>query len=94
LNFSVGNSGFGHEKKFGFNVTVRNQDGFFYESDFRQGFVDGYTSLDAQVSYKIPQQRSLVKFGATNLFNKYYKTGFGNPEIGGIYYVSFGYNVF
>ena len=94
LNVSVGNSGFGHEKKFGFMVALRNQDSFFYESDFRQGEVEGFTVLDAQVSYKIPQHRSLVKIGANNLFNNYYKTGFGNPEIGGLYYVSFGYNVF
>jgi len=94
LNVSIGNTGFGKEKKFGFNVALRNQDGFFYESDFRQGWVDGFTTLDAQVSYKIPVHRSMVKVGATNLLNKYYKTGFGNPEIGGLYYISYGYNVF
>jgi len=94
LNVSVGNTGFGPQKRMGFNVTLRNQDGFFYESDFRQGNVDGYTAVDAQVSWKIPSQRSLVKIGALNLFNDYYKTGFGNPEIGGLYYISFGYNVF
>jgi len=94
LNISVGNSAFGPQKRMGFNLMLRNQDEFFYESDFRQGTVPGFTTLDAQVSWKIPSQRSLVKIGATNLFNNYYKTGFGNPEIGGLYYVSFGYNVF
>jgi outer membrane receptor protein involved in Fe transport len=94
LNVTLGNTGFGPEKKFGFNVAIRNQDGFFYESDFRQGWVDGFTTIDAQVSYKIPQHRSLVKIGANNLLNKYYKTGFGNPQIGGLYYISYGYNVF
>ncbi|MEP7258798.1 MAG: TonB-dependent receptor, partial [Flavitalea sp.] len=89
-----GNSGFGYQKRFGFNINIRNQDGFYYESDFRQGNIDGYTTLDAQVSYKFPQQRSILKVGGTNIFNSYYKTAFGNPAIGGIYYVSFGYNVF
>ncbi len=94
LNLSFSNTGFGHQKRFGFAVTLRNQDDFFYESDFRQGPIDGFTTVDGQVSYKLPNIRSLVKFGAVNAFNKYYKTGFGNPEIGGIYYLSFGYNVF
>jgi len=88
------NTGFGKEKRFGFNINMRNQDGFYYESDFRQGEIQGYTTVDAQVSYKFPKQSVLVKLGATNLFNDYYKTSFGNPEIGGIYYVSLGYNVF
>ena len=94
LNVTFGNSAFGSQKRFGFNVAVRNQDGFFYESDFRQGNIDGYTTVDLQLSYKIPAHRSIVKLGAMNLFNDYYKTGFGNPEIGGLYYLSFGYNVF
>lgn len=94
LNLGLSNSGFGYQKRFGFAVNMRNQDGFFYESDFRQGELKGYTVFDGQVSYKFPKQRSIVKLGSSNMFNKYYKTAFANPEIGGIYYVSFGYNVF
>ena len=92
--FGLSNTGFGHEKRFGFNAILRNQDGYFYESDFRQGNVESYTSVDAQVSYKITSSRSMFKVGGSNILNKYYKTSFGNPEIGGIYYVSFAYNVF
>lgn len=94
LNIGLSNSGFGYQKRFGFSAMMRTQDGFFYESDFRQGEVPGYTVVDAQVSYKFPQQRSILKLGGTNIFNKYYKNAFANPEIGGIYYVSFAYNVF
>jgi outer membrane receptor protein involved in Fe transport len=94
LNISFGNRGFGKDERFGFNIAMRNQDEFFYESDFRQGSVPGYTALDASVSYKIPKHRSIVKLSAMNLTNNYYKTGFGNPEIGGMYFVTFGYNVF
>jgi len=93
LNVGVGNTGFGKDNRFGFNIMVRNQDDYFYESDFRQGNIQGYTTWDGQVSYKFPKIKSLVKLGAMNMFNKYYKTGFGNPEIGGLYYLSFGYNV-
>lgn len=94
LNAGLSNTGFGYQKRFGFAAMMRNQDGFFYESDFRQGNVEAYTVVDAQVSYKFPKQRSILKLGGSNIFNKYYKTAFGNPEIGGVYYVSFGYNVF
>lgn len=94
LNIGLSNTGFGYQKRFGFAVMVRNQDGFFYESDFRQGDLDGYTIVDAQVTYKFPARRSVVKLGGTNILNKYYKTAFGNPEVGGVYYVSYAYNIF
>jgi outer membrane receptor protein involved in Fe transport len=94
LILGVGNTGFGYQKRFGFHADLRNQDGYYFESDFRQGEISGFTTIDAQVSYKFPKTRSILKLGATNLTNKYYKTAFGNPEIGGIYYLSFGYNVF
>ena len=94
LNITVGNSGFGSQNRFGFSISMRDQDGFFYESDFRQGYVKGYSTFDAQVSYKIPAQRSIIKLGGMNILNDYYQTGFGNPKIGGLYYLSFGYNVF
>jgi outer membrane receptor protein involved in Fe transport len=94
LILGLANSGFGPGKRLGFSISMRNQSGFFYESDFRQGQLDGFTTFDGQVSYKLPAQRSVLKLGATNLTNKYYQTGFANPSIGGIYYVSFGYNVF
>lgn len=93
-NLGFSNTGFGYQKRLGFAVNMRTQQGFFYESDFRQGEVDGYTIFDGQVSYKFPTKRTIVKMGGTNLLNKYYKTAFGNPEVGGIYYVSFAYNIF
>jgi outer membrane receptor protein involved in Fe transport len=94
LNLGFANTGFGHQKRFGFNFTMRNQDGYYFENDFRQGDIPGFTTVDAQVSYKFPKTRSIVKVGGSNVTNHYFKTAFGNPEMGGIYYVSFGYNVF
>ena len=94
LILGFGNTGFGHQQRFGFNINMRNQDGYYFESDFRQGDIPGFTTIDAQISYKFPSTRSILKLGGTNVTNKYYKTAFGNPEIGAIYYISFGYNVF
>jgi outer membrane receptor protein involved in Fe transport len=93
-NLSIGNTGFAYKKRLGFNVIYRWQDAFYYESDFVNGPVNAIHTLDAQVSYKIPAAKSVVKIGANNLLNEYYTNGLGNAVIGGLYYVSFGYNIF
>lgn len=93
-NVIVGNNGFGKKKLLGFNVAYRWQDKFYYESDFATGSVPAIHVVDAQVSCRIPKIKSMVKIGANNLLNQYYVQGFGNPSIGGLYYVGFSYNVF
>ncbi len=90
---ALSNKGFGPQKLIGFNVAWRWQDGFFYENDFAQGDLPAYHTVDAAVTYKRPKIRSMFKLGATNLLNQYYRTAVGNPSIGGLYYVSFAYNV-
>lgn len=90
---SLANTGFGPKNLLGFNITWRWQDGFFYENDFAQGDLPAYHVVDAALSLKRPKIKSMFKLGATNLFNQYYRTAFGNPSIGGLYYVSFAYNV-
>ncbi|MEP6951728.1 MAG: TonB-dependent receptor [Ginsengibacter sp.] len=91
---NVSNSGFGFQKRFGFNFTWRWQDDVNYEGDFATGLVPAYQTVDGQISYKFPKQKVLLKLGATNLLNQYYRDGFGNATVGGIYYVSIGYNIF
>jgi outer membrane receptor protein involved in Fe transport len=88
------NTGFGHQRRYGFNITYRWQDDVNFQGDFANGLVPAYQTVDGQVSYKFPAQKILLKLGATNLLNQYYRDGFGNSTIGGIYYVSIGYNIF
>jgi hypothetical protein len=90
---SIGNTGFGHNNLLGFNLSWRWQKGFFYENDFTQGDLPAYNVVDGAFSIKAPKIKSMVKIGATNLLNQYYRTAVGNPSIGGLYYVSFAYNV-
>jgi outer membrane receptor protein involved in Fe transport len=78
----------------GFNVAYRWQDAFFYQGDFGNGNLPSVQTVDAQISYKFPSTKSILKFGANNLFNQYYYNAIGNSQIGGLYYVSFGYNVY
>ncbi|NJL12086.1 MAG: TonB-dependent receptor [Microscillaceae bacterium] len=75
-------------KNAGFSLTWHWQNDFVWESTFGVGDVPAYHTLDAQISYKMSKLKTIVKLGAVNLLNQYYTTGFGNPEIGGLYYLS------
>ena len=81
-------------KKLGFNVTYRWQQAFLWESSFGTGVIPEFGTLDAQVSYRIPEWKSIVKVGASNLLNERYTTSFGNPSLGGIYYVQITFDEF
>ena len=94
INLGFGNTGFGYKNRLGFSATYRWQDGFLYQGSFAVGQVDAYGVVDGMISYKLTEIKSLIKIGATNVFNHYYYNGFGNSQIGGLYYISFGYNVF
>jgi outer membrane receptor protein involved in Fe transport len=90
---SLSNTGFSFNRNIGANITWRWQKGFLYESDFVVGDLPAFHTVDAAVSYKVPTIRSIFKLGANNLLNQYYRSAVGNPSIGGLYYVSFAYNV-
>jgi outer membrane receptor protein involved in Fe transport len=81
-------------KKLGFNVTYRWQQAFLWESSFGTGVIPEFGTLDAQISYRIPEWKSIIKLGASNLLNERYTTSFGNPSLGGIYYVQITFDEF
>ncbi len=91
-NFTFSNTSFGYKKRIGFGVTYRWQDAFFFEGDFANGALPAVHTVDAQVNYRLPDFKSTFKIGANNLLNEYYRTGFANPMIGGLYYASYSYN--
>ena len=93
-NLSIGNTGFGYKKRLGFNVAHRWQEAFFFESDFANETLPAIHTVDAQISLKLPATKSILKLGANNLLNQYYTNSAGNSIVGGLYYVSFAYNVF
>ncbi|TDO28304.1 TonB-dependent receptor [Sediminibacterium goheungense] len=94
VNMALNNTGFGKDNRYGFSIQYRWANSFLYEGTFGTGVVPYMRTVDAMVSYKLPATKSMIKIGGTNIFNNYYRTGWGNPSIGGLYYVSFGYNVF
>ncbi len=91
--FNIGLSNSNLFKGIGFNVNYRWQDKINWEGTFAAGEVPAYGMLDVMLGYKLTKIKSMIKLGATNVVNKYYRSSFGNPEIGGLYYVSFGFNV-
>ncbi len=81
-------------KYYGFNITYRWQESYLYQSSFITGITPAFGTVDAQISVKLPSlPHSLIKIGASNILNKYYEDAVGNARIGGLYYISFGYNV-
>jgi TonB dependent receptor/CarboxypepD_reg-like domain/TonB-dependent Receptor Plug Domain len=93
-NIVAGNNGLGKGNRIGFSIAYRWQDTFYYESDMANGFVPAFHNLDAQVSYRFPEIKSVIRFGANNILNQYYTNAIANPSMGGLYYVAFGYNIF
>ena len=92
-NFSLSHPGLLMNNKLGFNVNLHYQDELMYEGTFVTGQIPSVNTLDAVITYKVPKYKSLVKLGGTNIMNKYYNTAYGSPAIGGLYYISFAYNV-
>lgn len=92
-NIGLGNESIA-KSPWGFNFVFRWQGKVDWEGTFAAGQIPSFSTLDGQISYKLPKIRSLMKLGASNLLNKYYYSALGNPYIGGVYYISFAYNVF
>ncbi len=94
VNASFGNTGFGTDKRLGFNFSYRWTQSFTFQGDFANGTLPDVQTLDGQFSYKFPSTKSVLKIGASNLLNQYYYNAIGNSQVGGLYYVSFGYNIY
>jgi iron complex outermembrane recepter protein len=88
------NLSFGNRKvtdKLGFNVSYRWQDAFEWQSSFTipaNGIVPAYSTLDAQLSYRLTGLKSMLKVGGSNIMNQKYIQSLGGPNIGALYYVS------
>jgi outer membrane receptor protein involved in Fe transport len=89
-------------RNLGFNITWRWQDQTIWQGTFvqqvvserRLSVVPGFHTFDAQVSYKISPIKSILKIGGSNIFNNYYTQAWGNPAVGGLYYISLTFDEF
>ncbi|WP_223608464.1 TonB-dependent receptor [Chryseobacterium sp. OSA05B] len=91
VNLSVGNREI--IKNIGFTVAARWQDSFLWESPLASGNIPSYYTIDAQATWRIPEIKASVKIGATNLLNRRYLQYAAGPEIGGLYYLAFTYDL-
>lgn len=78
----------------GFNLVYRWQDAYIWESSIGEGVVPAFGTLDAQVSYKLPDLNTVIKLGGSNILNERYETSLANPRLGAIYYISFTFDQF
>ncbi len=84
-------------RNLGFNIAWRWQDAFEWTGTFNQlrpGYIDAYSVVDAQVSYRVHNLKSMIRVGASNLFNNKVYQAYGSPSVGAVYYVSVLYNGF
>jgi outer membrane receptor protein involved in Fe transport len=93
-NLTFSNTGFGKQNLWGFSIVYRWMDEFLTEGALATAQTPAIHTVDAQVSYKLPKVKSVIKIGGSNILNQYYQLNAGNPAIGGLYYVSFIYNAF
>ena len=77
-----------------FNINYKWVDKFkFVGSPQFTGIVDRYSTVDAQLSKNFEKINTIIKFGASNIFdNKHYQV-YGGPLIGRLSYVSLAYDL-
>lgn len=75
-------------KNLGFNLVLKWQASFLWESPLATGTVPEFNTIDAQLSYKLTAAKTILKIGASNLLNNRYIQYAAGPTIGALYYVS------
>jgi hypothetical protein len=82
-------------KNFGFSIAYRWTSEMWVEQGNTQGdiMLPSWSTVDASVTYRLSNIKSMIKLGGSNLLNKYYSQGYGLAQIGGLYYVSFNYGL-
>lgn len=85
-NLSFGNRAV--TRNIGFNIVWKWQDAFLWESPLVTGRVNAINNIDAQVTWRLPQVKSVIKFGGSNILNNRYIQYAGGPAIGALYYAA------
>jgi iron complex outermembrane recepter protein len=75
-------------KNIGFNIVWRWQDAFLWESPLVTGAISAYSTVDAQVTFRLPKLKSQVKLGGADIFNHRYLQYAGGPTLGALYYAA------
>ena len=79
-------------KSLGFHIAYRYSQGFYWFSPQGEGPIESFQIVDAAISYKVPSIHCIFKLGANNLLNKAYRSVYGGPGIGSIYFFSISFD--
>ncbi len=90
VKFSFGNPHL--FKNFGFNLNLRWNDEYLWQSTFADAIIPANTVFDAQINYAFPKWKSRVKLGGANIGGNEYMSAPGVGSIGSQYYVSWTIN--
>jgi len=91
IKASVGNSNV--FKNLGFNVNLRWNTEYYWESSFQDAMIPASTVLDAQINYAIPRLKSVIKIGGANIGGHEYTSAPGTGYIGSQYFASWTVNL-
>lgn len=80
-----------NSQRWGFNVNFKYCGSFIYFSNFGVDEIPAYNTTDAAISYRIPEWKTTIKLGGTNVFRQEYNTIYGAPLIGSVYYLGVRY---
>jgi len=80
-------------KNVGFGLNFRHQVSYYSQTFLVNGSVPAFSSLDAQLSYYLPEAQVRLKLGASNVLNQYYVAYLGGPSVGGLYYLMVSYGL-
>ncbi len=76
----------------GFNVNLRWNNEYMWESTFADAIIEAKTVVDAQINYTVPKWKSTFKIGAANIGGQEYMSAPGNGRIGSQFYASWTIN--
>lgn len=72
----------------GFSLRYNWSDDYEWRSAFGNSMVESYSTLNAQLTYQVPNSKVFLKLGGNNILGKEYRTSYGTPNIGSIYYLT------
>lgn len=80
-------------KRLGFNITLKYQSNYYWQSFLINGNVPSTFNTDCMVRYTFTKPAIDIKIGACNVINKYYYSILGGPQIGGFFYTTLTYGL-
>ena len=76
------------KSKLGLKINWRWSDSYLWESDFASGVLPARSNIDAQLNFKIPKLKSIIKIGGVNITRNEFISAPGASLVGSFYYVN------